>query len=579
MAAIAWFGLLFCTSAGAQAAKPLPGSWVPEAIVLREAFDFAAVCVAEDEPTIGAAAAGSCPVVQRIRLLGLVAGRSGGRTRGTLHYRVSSDGFDRAVAEGERVIWLARCEGDHWRGVHVREDTPRNRDLIYTRFARGIRTQSGDAIWVRVETPGVCFAPGQPIPVEVQVDNSGEPPIALWSDFSALQFDVLAEDGEPVACRAARRPRARRDDPVILEQCRGPVQTGDLADLCDWLPAGVQRSYTLIWRAELRLGDRKADPVEIRAHPIRITVRDPASLAWGAAVGGVACGLAAEVDDVRMGDRVQFHLGIQSDTSRVGPDVYLYRNCTHDDVHFTLRNIETETTYRRRMDVFPGGPLFEPGPEDYFELRDHPVLLWTVPVRLLHDGGDQVPPGTYEVTATYAPRAAEHTGGPLGRNRRRLVPGPLVSAPVTLRVQPADPESVEIYTNSAIDLKSVNGCCGWTGSLENPIVLRAARRPGYAFHAHAVTSVAVGGGAFLQEQQGGYGGSFLRDGYVSATLGSGLPGCLGPDACRALERGESLHVRVDVTIYESADTYQRFGSPARGDSRVVWQGRLEAHRP
>lgn len=563
-----------------HAGERLPESSVPFPVIFREPFDFVAVCVAVDEPTLGDIQAGMRSIVQRFRLLGLVLGPTGGRSVGRMRYRLSEGGFERAVRKGERVIWLARSGGKDWTGAHVFEDTPENRIDVYSRVVHRFNAQAHDGLEVRVETTGVPFARGQPIPVSVQIDNTSETALALWSDFSALQFEVLAEDGEPVTCRRVRGSLRERNEPLIVDQYRGPIETADLVDLCDWLPSGEQRSYTLVWRGEVRLGDRKAEPHDIVSEPIRLTVRDPSTLSWGAEAAGVAYGLAAEKYDTSMGDRMMFHIGIRSDTLRVDSDLHIYRYFAHDDeVQFTFQNIETKAVYRRVMDRFQGGPLYMPKAKDFYHLRDHPVLLWTIPVRLLDESGEQIPAGAYQVTATYESRHGERHSLPPNRGPWKLCRGPLVSAPVTARVQHADPESIEIWTNSAIELENQDGFCFWTGRQEDPVILRTTKRPGFGFHTGAVTTVAVGDGGFQQVLSGGYGGILTRDGLVAWTWESGFRHGLGPDACLAMAAGESLKVRVDVTIYETADTSARFFSPGRGDSRVVWQGRLEAALP
>jgi hypothetical protein len=578
---MAFMAALMLTVTCLRAAEHLPAAFVPLDLVFRERIDFAAVCIAEEEPRVGQADHGTLSVTQRFRLLGLVVGRSGGRSLGEVRYRVSSDGSERAVGKDERVIWLGRCEQKMWAGVHVVSDTPENRNDIYSRVAYEFRTEH-DPLEVSIEATGDVFARGQPIPIRVQIDNTSDSTIALWSNFSALQFAVLAEDGEPIKCRTVRRARFDRTEPLLVGQYHGPIDTADLADLCDWLPSGEQqRSYTLLWRGKARIGDRKAEPLELISQPIRLTVRDPSTLAWGADGEGVVSGLAAERHSVSMGDRMMFHFGVKSDSVRADANLYIYRYFPNDDeVHFTFRNIQTETIYERAMDTFQGGPAYSPKPEDFFHLQDQPVLLWTVPVRLLHESGEQIPAGTYEVTATYESRHPERTSCLPESRPWMLYRGPLVSAPVTVRVQHADPESVEIRTNSRIVLSNdEHGACFWTGSQEAPTILRLTKRPGFAFHVNAVTSVALGDGDFQQVSEGGYGGRFTRDRFVSATWDPGFPHGLGSEACRALAAGESLRVRVDVTMYETADTYGRYFSPVRGDSRLVWHGRLEARRP
>jgi hypothetical protein len=109
-------------------------------------------------------------------------------------------------------------------------------------------------------------------------------------------------------------------------------------------------------------------------------------------------------------------------------------------------------------------------------------------------------------------------------------------------------------------------------------VLALGKMSTYELALFAVTSVAVGAAAFQRVGEGGYGGLLIQDGFAISTWAT-FPHGLGPEACRALAVDESLKVRVDVTIYETADTYGRWVSPTRGDTRVVWPGSLAARRP
>lgn len=573
---IACMATLVSLARALQAGTSLPGSFKPPPIVMRESPDFVAVCVAEDEPATSELGDGARSAAQRFRLLGLVVGRPGGRSAGTMRYRVSGNGLERAVRRGERVIWVARCADSTWIGLQAVEDTPENRLQVYSRPTIRSQRSDGVPVWFHAEWPPMprAFSPGRPIPIRVEMQNSSDSSTTLWSSFSAVQFEVLAEDGEPVTCQRGRKPHP--GGLSIVEPRRSIVDSADLVDVCDWLSSTEQRSYTLLWRAVVRAGDRETEPLEVISNPIRLTVLEPSSLAWGEDRDGARCGLAAERYNLTVGDRAMFHFGLRPDTARVAPDLHFYGPSSRDEIHLTFKNVETETTYRRGVDSFGHGPPYTPKRGDFFRLRDHPVLLWTIPVRLLHPCGEQIPAGTYLVTATYESRHAERTSCPPDGGPWKVHRGPLVSGAITVRVQHADPESVEIYTHSGIELEDQQGLWAWRSSQENPRVLRAMKRPGGAFHARTVTSVAIGAGEFRRVGSGGYGGLWVYDRFVSSTWTSGFPVGLGPDASRALTAGEPVRVRVEVTIVESPDADPHAW---RGDSRVVWQGRMEAARP
>ena len=238
-----------------------------------------------------------------------------------------------------------------------------------------------------------------------------------------------------------------------------------------------------------------------------------------------------------------------------------------DNISIAFESRDTGTIYQRVLDTFRGGPVHTPYAEEFILLREHPLLLWSLPVRLLHETGEQIPPGTYKVTARYQEAKAEMSSLP-PPGPWKMHQGPLVSAPLTLNVQPVDPEEVEIRTNSAIELIGAD-CCQVTGIRENPTVLRRTKRPGFSFQACAETWAAVRGAPFKRLMSGGGESTWITGGSA----------CLGKEVCDALAAGDSVKVRVNVTIYETADPHPRFCSPSRTDSRAIWRGSLEAHRP
>jgi len=150
----AWL-MLLAGASPLQAGEHLPGSSVPCDVVFRGAVGFVAVTVAEDEPMLGSIEGGARAVTQRFRLLGLAIGDTGDRPARSLSYRISGDGFERAVRKDERVIWLARLEADAWRGIHVLPDTPENRAEVY-RHASGHFSPRGTderGVHIEVERP------------------------------------------------------------------------------------------------------------------------------------------------------------------------------------------------------------------------------------------------------------------------------------------------------------------------------------------------------------------------------------------------------------------------------------------
>ena len=558
----AWL-MLLASASPLQAGEHLPGSSVSSDVAFREPVGFVAVCEADGDAVLGDVEGETRAVTQRFRLLGFVVGHTGGRSVGEMHYRVSGDGFERAVRKGERVIWTARSYMRGWRGIQVCEDTPENRADVYRHAAWYFSPRRADELDVRIEMDHDLFAPGQPMPLTVHVVHSSAEDVVAWWPFGVQHLEILSDDGQRLP---PRKVPAARSERMLLDQDHGAVEITDLAPIYDWLPQAT-RSYTILWRGMVRFGSETAPPVEVLSNPIQVTVRDPATFTWGPEVDGVASGLVTEAYKASMGDRVMFHLGMKSDSTRVDSDAHLYRYLAQDDVSIAFESRDTGTIFRRTLDMRRGGPLYTPDAEDFILLRSHPMLLWSVPVRLLHESGEQIPPGTYKVTALYEAPNAEVSSLP-PRGPWKMHQGPLVSAPLTLNVQPADPEEVEIRTNSAIELIGVD-CCQWIGIRENPTVHRTTKRPGFSFHASAETWAAVRGAPFKQLMSGGGESTWITGGSA----------CLGKEVCDALAAGDSLKVRVNVTIYETADPHPSFFSPSRTDSRAVWRGSLETHRP
>jgi len=311
-------------------------------------------------------------------------------------------------------------------------------------------------------------------------------------------------------------------------------------------------------------------PVEVTSEPMRLTVRDPESLAWGSTTNGAACAMASETSDAQIGDRVWFDFALRADSTAMNSEVYLAGWRVSELVLFTFRNTATGAQFERDIDAFRGGPAYIPSDSDFLPLRADPPLLWSIPIRLVSQSGEQIPPGDYEVTATF-----QDPNGKSKSNSNRtfvLLQGPQVSGPVAFRIRDAAPDAIEILVPGGVAIeRQQQGWC-WSLSSANPRTVRLLRQPGFCLSSQTVTSVAVDGGEFERVSTGG----------MSSNAATGIPELgefwqtLRADAVRALDEGRPVEVRVELAIYESGDWHPRFpqlhGSP-------LYRATLEARRP
>jgi hypothetical protein len=123
--------------------------------------------------------------------------------------------------------------------------------------------------------------------------------------------------------------------------------------------------------------------------------------AWGTTTDGLRCRSALDKASVPMGAvlDVAVHLGF--DPTDVEADLNLINRAGHvQQVALTLKNTKTGKVYRRSQ-YDPGMPPAGQGTGDIIKLRGKPLLPAKVRVYLLSSEGEQVPSGTYAVTASY----------------------------------------------------------------------------------------------------------------------------------------------------------------------------------
>jgi hypothetical protein len=200
---------------------------------------------------------------------------------------------------------------------------------------------------------------------------------------------------------------------------------------------------------------------------------------------------------------------------------------------------------------------------------------------LLSDAGEQIPPGTYAVTAAYENTArpeVEVYTAPDGSVRTRPHRGPgkfwkggIVSAPALLTVTKAEAREIELKTNSALLVKATKDGIGWTWSGKDPVRVRAKRRPGYVIGRRYSLHVFLDG-EDLGGQGGGMGNSAWRDEGQGMTF-------LPPKVVDRVRAGARLKLRADVEIFETSVPVRHMWAPKSGDYKVLWKGRIEGVLP
>ena len=203
-------------------------------------------------------------------------------------------------------------------------------------------------------------------------------------------------------------------------------------------------------------------------------------LRQGRPAGGLQCRLSAPPGKVRVGDKIVFQFGFRFDPKGVAPKInVLNRHLNARRVTVTFRNVDTRTAFVRRPDDgMAGMPPLRPTAKDFPLLRGRDLAAEKLTVRLLSDKGQQVPPGRYEVTATYVNEGKPRTPAPHG-GRWQFWRGTIVSSPVDMVVSPAAPREVELKVNSALVVKHKEGRVVWSWSQNAPTKVTVKRRPGH----------------------------------------------------------------------------------------------------
>ena len=330
-----------------------------------------------------------------------------------------------------------------------------------------------------------------------------------------------------------------------------------------------------------------------RADLLQLTLARPAAAgsrpekAADGDAGGLLCSLAADKTEVPMGGEVMFTLGLRFDAKEADPKVNLLNAARENwQVEFALTNTTTTKTYRRRP-YDPGMPWGPTRPADILTLRSHAARSEQLRVYLLSPRGEQVPAGTYRVTATYentAKEQVEFVTQPDGSLDRRPYQGPwkfwkgkITSSALTLKVIPVAASEVALKTHSALDVVRRNQpasddrtieTIGYAWSLENPREIRVTRRPGYVLGRSYRFHVSLNG-----KDVPGVGGSGLQGGAWEVGRSENF---LPQEIAQRVRAGERLQVAADVVVFETSVPAGHMWSPESGDYKVLWQGRVES---
>jgi hypothetical protein len=279
--------------------------------------------------------------------------------------------------------------------------------------------------------------------------------------------------------------------------------------------------------------------------------------AWGDPADGVSCRLTVPDAEVPMGARPEFTLHLRFD----GPEGFVRnRHLEAGRVRLAFRDVESgEVRYRTPDDGSCG--MTEPVlPEDFEPFAPGTVGSLALPLRLLTKEGVQLPPGRYEVTASYEGRADTDTWDV--EVPGNLWAGRIVSPPVRVTVVPAEPSEDSIRVPSRIVFGNDEEGLSYGFDREDAATVRVLRRPGYFLTLSAEYELSIGGRPF---EDAGIGfGAILRG-----------RAFLDPDRAKEVRAGASLAVRVRIEVIESSwPQGWHLAFPTQGDHEVLWKGEV-----
>jgi hypothetical protein len=309
--------------------------------------------------------------------------------------------------------------------------------------------------------------------------------------------------------------------------------------------------------------------------------------AWGEAVNGLRCRLAAERAEAPVGAEVVFQLHFRFDPEGVDPKInILNRFLERGRVKLTFADTKTGKKLERLPDDGWSGPPLTPRPEHFVMLRGKPLEPCPLAVRLLSPKGEPIPPGAYSVALAYendGKPEVEFGTTPQGFLTQRPYKGPwkfwtgkVAAPPIRLTVVPAEAGEVEVRFHSALDIKVHKEGIGYSWSEKDPQTLRVTRRPGYMIGTRYETHIFLNG----KEEMSADGlRPLLGGGMSSSTWLAGGESFLTPELAKQVRAGAALRIRLDVTIFETSVPPGHMWHPKGGDYKVLWTGVVEGSLP
>jgi len=287
---------------------------------------------------------------------------------------------------------------------------------------------------------------------------------------------------------------------------------------------------------------------------------------WGEAVNGLRCRLEAEKAEAPQGAEAIFRLHLQFDPKGVDPQTNVLNRCWDAKrVKVGFTDAGTGKTFERLdNDGAVGLPICS-WPEDFPELRGKPLEPVQLLIRLLSPKGEQLPPGTYAVAATYA-----NDGSPEADSYKgpwKFWTGKLAAPPITVKITPAEAKETELVIPSALDLTCGENGVGFSWSTKAPRVLRLQVRPGY------IVGTRYRRRAFYGDPKGEEAGGGMCSGVPRG--GGGGKSFLDPARLKRVVAGDPLTLRADVEVFETSIPAGHMWQPEGGDFKVLWRGQVE----
>jgi hypothetical protein len=287
--------------------------------------------------------------------------------------------------------------------------------------------------------------------------------------------------------------------------------------------------------------------------------------AFGEPVKGLACRLEIPEDVLPLGARPEFLLLFHYD----GPDgVLLNRRLEAGRVELSFRDTGTGEVHRRRPDDGSAGMSEPVWAEQFVALGAGAVSALPLPVRLLTKKGNQLPPGTYEVTARY-----ETDGKPLPPEVEldgKIWTGTISSPAARLTVKDAGPAEKSVELPARLTFRWTDDGLCYGCEKEDVATVKLTVRPGYYLAERVGIARSLDGAAF-EESGSGVG-----------TIGSsfGWWSFIEPEARKKVMEGASLAIRQKLTVLETSwPIGWHRAYPENGDHRVLWQGEISGLLP